>query len=55
MEFCYEVNLLGPIRRVSRSDEAMNPFIYLLTGYRPKHSFDINLESDKSNEQCLEN
>ena len=43
---------VGPfesIGGVSRSDVVMNPFIFLLACYRPKHSFYINLESDYSN------
>ena len=31
--------------RVSRCDVVMNQFVFLLTGYGPKHSFYINLES----------
>ena len=36
-----------------QSDVVMNPFIILLTCYRPKHSFYINLESHYTNQQCL--
>ena len=41
----YKVSPSGAICGVSRSDVVMNPFIFLLTCNRPKHSFNINLES----------
>ena len=41
-QYFYEVILRGPIWRTSKSDVAMNPFIFLLTHYRPKHSFNVN-------------
>ena len=44
--FLHEVTLRGLIWRASRSDVVMNPFTFLLTHYRPKHSFSNNLESD---------
>ena len=41
-----KVSLLESVSRVSRRDVDMNPIIFLLTCYRPKHSFFINLEID---------
>ena len=45
----YKVSPFESVGGVSRRDVVMNPFIFLLTRYRQKHSFYINLGSDYSN------
>ena len=45
----YKVCLLESVSGMSRRDVVINQFIFLLTQYRPRCSFYINLESDYSN------
>ena len=45
----YKLSPFESVDGVRRRAVVMNPFIFLLTHYWPKHSFYLNLESDYSN------